>query len=62
MARDKCNKAQNLIDVLKLRNLQERDIRELSGGELQRFAILFTSITEANIYMFDEPSSYLDLK
>lgn len=40
----------------------ERDIQELSGGELQRFAIAMCAIQEADIYMFDEPSSYLDVR
>jgi ATP-binding cassette subfamily E protein 1 len=34
----------------------------LSGGELQRFVIAMTCIQSADIYMFDEPSSYLDVK
>jgi len=34
----------------------------LSGGELQRFAIGMVCIQEADIYLFDEPSSYLDVK
>ncbi len=32
------------------------------GGELQRFAILITSIQNADVIMYDEPSSYLDVK
>ncbi|QBM89846.1 ABC transporter [Metschnikowia aff. pulcherrima] len=39
-----------------------RDVAQLSGGELQRFALGMTSIQKANVYMFDEPSSYLDVK
>ena len=58
-----------------------RDVDNLSGGELQRFAIaaacvqradvyvpkvrncrLFRILTFENRYMFDEPSSYLDVK
>lgn len=34
----------------------------LSGGELQRFIIGLTCVQKADIYMFDEPSSYLDVK
>ena len=40
----------------------EREIQQLSGGELQRFVIAMTCIQNADIYMFDEPSSYLDVK
>ena len=34
----------------------------LSGGELQWFIIGLCCVRKANIYMFDEPSSYLDVK
>jgi ATP-binding cassette subfamily E protein 1 len=40
----------------------EKEIDKLSGGELQRFAIGVAAIQNADIYMFDEPSSYLDVK
>jgi len=40
----------------------DRDPGDLSGGELQRFAIAIVAIRDANVYMFDEPSSYLDVK
>lgn len=54
--------AQNIIDVLELKKVMKREIAQLSGGELQRFAIAMTCIQAANVYMFDEPSSYLDVK
>mmetsp|Transcript_93284 Transcript_93284/g.237359 ORF Transcript_93284/g.237359 Transcript_93284/m.237359 type:complete len:613 (-) Transcript_93284:241-2079(-) len=47
---------------LELEHLQEREIKDLSGGELQRFAIAVLCVQEAQVYMFDEPSSYLDVK
>jgi ATP-binding cassette subfamily E protein 1 len=40
----------------------EREVGHLSGGELQRFVIAITCIQNADIFMFDEPSSYLDVK
>jgi len=54
--------ADTLIKELAFEALLERDVDCLSGGELQLFAILVTAIQEANIYMFDEPSSYLDIR
>lgn len=45
------------LDVVML-----REIANLSGGELQRFALALTAVQAANVYMFDEPSSYLDVK
>jgi translation initiation factor RLI1 len=37
-------------------------VKVLSGGELQRFAISVVVVQKADVYMFDEPSSYLDVK
>ena len=34
----------------------------MSGGELQRFIIGLTCVQDVDVYMFDEPSSYLDVK
>ena len=42
--------------------MTERNIENLSGGELQRFACATVCIQDAHVYMFDEPSSYLDVK
>lgn len=53
---------EELIDALDLKEVLNRGIEQLSGGELQRFAIAFTCIQSADIYMFDEPSSFLDVK
>lgn len=39
-----------------------RNVEDLSGGELQRFACAMVCIQRADIFMFDEPSSYLDVK
>jgi ATP-binding cassette subfamily E protein 1 len=48
--------------MLDLHSILEREIGQLSGGELQRFIIAMTCVQAADIYMFDEPSSYLDVK
>ncbi|XP_063074313.1 ATP-binding cassette sub-family E member 1 [Engraulis encrasicolus] len=47
---------------LDLTHLRERNVEDLSGGELQRFACAVVCIQSADIFMFDEPSSYLDVK
>lgn len=49
-------------ELLGLTALMDRNIETLSGGELQRFAIAFSCIQETEVYMFDEPTSYLDVK
>ncbi|KAL6122032.1 hypothetical protein NUSPORA_00952 [Nucleospora cyclopteri] len=45
-----------------LNKLMDRHLRELSGGELQRFSIAVTCMQEADVYVFDEPTSFLDVK
>ncbi|MFW9772238.1 MAG: ribosome biogenesis/translation initiation ATPase RLI [Candidatus Thorarchaeota archaeon] len=51
-----------LINNLNLENIRERNISELSGGELQRVAIAKCLSTEADIYLLDEPSAFLDVE
>ncbi|KAF2972293.1 hypothetical protein GQX73_g1301 [Xylaria multiplex] len=51
-----------VLETLELRHLLDRDVTLLSGGELQRFAIGTVCVQNADVYMFDEPSSYLDVK
>lgn len=50
------------IKILDLQDLQDREVSQLSGGELQRFAIAATCVQKADVYMFDEPTSFLDVK
>jgi ATP-binding cassette, sub-family E, member 1 len=49
------------VDLLDLHEAIKRNMTELSGGELQRVAIAATMMKDADIYFFDEPSSYLDI-
>jgi len=59
---DKKGIFEHAVEMLDLSNILERKIGQLSGGELQRFIIALTCVQKADIYMFDEPSSYLDVK
>ncbi|KAL8948552.1 MAG: hypothetical protein Q9222_005274 [Ikaeria aurantiellina] len=61
-ARSQMDNLDQILDVLELRHVLDRDINLLSGGELQRFAIGIVCVQQADVYMFDEPSSYLDVK
>lgn len=61
-SKDERGNMDEVIDALELRELLDREVGQLSGGELQRFAIAVVCIQKADIYMFDEPSSYLDVK
>jgi ATP-binding cassette subfamily E protein 1 len=51
-----------LADELELRKIWDRPLDVLSGGELQRVAVAASLSRDADVYLFDEPSSYLDVK
>lgn len=61
-AKDERGVATTLLRDLQLDHLLDRDIEVLSGGELQRFAIAMVAVQGSDVYMFDEPSSYLDVR
>ena len=56
------NNKDEVVATCDLQAVLDRYLHNLSGGELQRFAIAMSCIQNANMYMFDEPSSYLDVK
>lgn len=59
---DEKNEFEKILELLELKNIQDRNIKLISGGELQRVAIAATVLRKANVYFFDEPTSYLDIK
>lgn len=54
--------SKELINELELKDALDKDISVLSGGELQRVAVIASMSKNADIYFLDEPSSYLDIK
>lgn len=58
---DERGKLSDLLRELELEELIDRDLKVLSGGELQRVAIAAAICRDANVYFFDEPSSHLDV-
>lgn len=58
---DETNKTEFLLKELDLKNIENRDINELSGGELQKVAIAATAAKKADFYFFDEPASFCDI-
>lgn len=60
--KDERGMLEKLSAELELGEILNRNVQDLSGGELQRFAIAAASLQDANVYMFDEPSSFLDVK
>ncbi len=53
---------EEISEILLLEEIYDRDITVLSGGELQRVAIAATYLKEGDVYIFDEPLSFLDYK
>lgn len=51
-----------IAERLELKQLWNRPLEVLSGGELQSVAVAAVMCREADVYLFDEPSSYLDVK
>lgn len=51
-----------VLDPLNIEPLLEKNISELSGGELQRYAIARCLLEDTNIYLLDEPTAFLDIE
>jgi len=51
---------QKLIETLGIGSLLNRDMNSLSFGEVQLIMIAATFLTDAGIYLLDEPTSHLD--
>jgi ATP-binding cassette, sub-family E, member 1 len=50
-----------VVPRMNIDGVLERNMDQISGGELQRVAISATLLKDADVYFFDEPSSYLDI-
>jgi len=59
---DEKNQMNKIVKELEIEKILDHDIKDISGGELQRVAIAATVLKKANVYFFDEPTSYLDIK
>ncbi|HMK94277.1 MAG TPA: ribosome biogenesis/translation initiation ATPase RLI [Candidatus Limnocylindrales bacterium] len=59
---DERKQLESIAEELELKNVWDRPLEVLSGGELQRVAVAAALNREADAYLFDEPSSYLDVK
>jgi len=59
--KDHNKKLSEVKDELEMASFLDKDVKKLSGGEMQRLAIAATLLKETDVYFFDEPSSYLDI-
>ncbi|MEM2387792.1 MAG: ribosome biogenesis/translation initiation ATPase RLI [Candidatus Thermoplasmatota archaeon] len=51
-----------VLHPLDIKYFYDNDLKNLSGGELQTVAIAYCLSLEADLYLIDEPSAYLDAK
>ena len=56
------NKAQAVIERMGLKGYEKRPIGQLSGGQLQRALLGRAIISEPEVLILDEPSTYIDKK
>ncbi|MBI3841191.1 MAG: ribosome biogenesis/translation initiation ATPase RLI [Thaumarchaeota archaeon] len=58
---DEGNRLREVVEVLNLEETLQKKVPDLSGGELQRVAVAAAALKDADLYLFDEPSSYNDV-
>ncbi len=51
-----------ILKPFSLEALLDKDVDELSGGELQRLSVAVTLSRDSEIYLFDEPTAFLDVE
>lgn len=54
-------RAYDKLRELGIESTYNEELKNLSGGELQQVAISAAILKDADVYFFDEPSSYLDI-
>jgi ATP-binding cassette, sub-family E, member 1 len=59
---DETIQIEEISEKLQLNNFLDTEISKISGGELQRVAIAAAVLKKSNLFLFDEPTSYLDIK
>jgi ATP-binding cassette subfamily E protein 1 len=58
----KLERSKEIIKRLEIEGILEKNVSDISGGELQLLAITSVLSRDADFYFFDEPSSYLDVR
>ena len=51
-----------ILKPFSLEALLDKDVDDLSGGELQRLSVAVTLSRDSEIYLFDEPTAFLDVE
>ena len=53
---------EQIVDHLKIKKLYTKQVRNLSGGELQKVAVASCLLQNVDMYALDEPSAFLDVE
>ncbi|MBA4717884.1 MAG: ribosome biogenesis/translation initiation ATPase RLI [Nitrosopumilus sp.] len=53
---------EQIIEPLKIKKLYNKSIKNLSGGELQKVAVVSCLLQKVDLYALDEPSAFLDVE
>jgi len=53
---------EQVVDPLKIKKLYNKSVKNLSGGELQKVAIVACLLQKVDLYALDEPSAFLDVE
>ncbi|MCD6383768.1 MAG: ribosome biogenesis/translation initiation ATPase RLI [Thermoplasmata archaeon] len=56
------DRVKEIAKLLEIEEILDRDVKTLSGGELQKVAIAAAMLKEGEMVFLDEPSSYLDIR
>ncbi|MCH6585558.1 MAG: ribosome biogenesis/translation initiation ATPase RLI [Thaumarchaeota archaeon] len=53
---------EQILEPLKIKKLYNKSVKNLSGGELQKVAIVSCLLQKVDLYALDEPSAFLDVE
>ncbi len=53
---------EQVVEPLKIKKLYNKSVKNLSGGELQKVAIVACLLQKVDLYALDEPSAFLDVE
>ena len=53
---------EQIIEPLKIKKLYNKSVKNLSGGELQKVAVVSCLLQKVDVYALDEPSAFLDVE
>lgn len=59
---DERGNVEGIVETLEMEETLTKEVGSLSGGELQRVAVAGCLCRDADVYLLDEPSSFLDVR